>query len=142
MSELQVKPVILVIFSIVIACVFSLAVFAYKINDSNILVMSFLAAAYLIFKIIKLKNESLKLVDDGVVYNGELILFTEIICIERLYEEKYLTRNYKIYLLGNSSIYFIKSQNKNIQILSKLFKNADLFMSDLAKKSGIDVTVL
>jgi len=119
-----------------------MSLFAYIAHEFNLLALSLIAAAYLIFKTIKLKNESLKLVENGVIYNGKLVLYTEIKSIERLHEEKHLTRNYKIYLLGNSSIYFIKTKDKNIQILSKLFKNADGLVENLAKKSGVNVTDL
>lgn len=139
MTELKVKSIIIWLLSFIIVCAISLGVFALNIGDFNIVFVAFISTVYLIYKTIKLNNESVKLEVDGFFYNNVFYKFTDILSISRLFEEKHLTKNYKFYILGNSSIYFIETKKMKIQILGKLFKNTDLFMIELAKKGGIGI---
>ncbi len=109
------------------------------INQLPIAGFAILSGIYLLTKYFSIKKENLELLDTGFRYSGRTISFTDIDTIKALKQDDSMTPDLKYNPLSNSVIYNIQLKTETIQVVGKLYKNADKFVEELASKANIKI---
>ena len=139
MINAQYKPGFL--YSLVVLAILSLffGVWALSVKQFPVAGIAILSALYLTTKFFATKRENLVLFADGFKYCGKSFNFSDIQSIKVLQQDSAVTPNLKLNPLRNSTIYDIEFKNETIQIVGKLYKNADKFMEALAKNAQVNI---
>ncbi len=76
----------------------------------------------------------------GIQYNGEFIHYHSIKSIQVISQDRITTGGLMFNPLGNSNVYIIRTDNREYQILGKLYRDADALFRQISNQSGIQIS--
>ncbi|MDH3327450.1 MAG: hypothetical protein OEM38_12145 [Gammaproteobacteria bacterium] len=139
MTKAQYKPVLIYMLLFIAGLSLLLSFIALTYQQYPISAIAVLSSIYILTKYLSIKKQNLELLETSFNYCGKSINFFEIESIKILEQDNSVTPNLKLNPLANSTIYNIQLKNEKIQIIGKLYKNADKFIGELAKKAKISI---
>lgn len=134
------KPWVQPLFLLLTAACFALAVFIYQTANITFSILALLASLFFLSQTSRFSKKTIRTDDaGGIQYNGEFIPYHSIKSIQVISQDRITTGGLMFNPLGNSNVYIIRTDEREHQILGKLYKEADSLFRQISDKSGVSI---